>query len=305
MTFAFARTLHDRVAHLRAHDWLTPDVRVMVIGGEHVATDDGSAIRWLTPGDAPEGEFAFLGELDGTRYAAMMVDRVPSDLEPVSLRMLGPAISGAEASLAVHAAGLSRWHQTNTHCARCGQLTRVGAGGHTRRCVGCEAEHFPRTDPAVIMLITDQRDRALLGRQASWPAGRYSTLAGFVEPGEALEDAVRREVAEEVGVDVGEVSYAGSQPWPFPSSLMIGFFGIATTDSIAVDGDEIVEARWFTRHQLSEAATHGDIAIPPEASISRWLIDTWHGGHIDGDWRTAGRQTEGFRPSGPAESGSG
>jgi NAD+ diphosphatase len=283
--YAFNRTRHDRAAHLRKDDaWRTPEVRVMVIGGEHVATVGGSGIRWSKIDEAPEGEWLFLGIKDDIRYAAVMVDRVPDELEPVSLRTLGPTIAPDEASLAVHAVGIARWHQTHPHCARCGALTEAAEAGHTRICPVCGAHHFPRTDPAVIMLITDGDDRAVLGRQPIWPEGRFSTLAGFVEPGETLDDAVRREVMEEVGIEVGEVAYAGSQPWPFPSSLMLGFFGTALTYDITVDQNEIAEARWFTREEVTEMTASSELLLPPNVSISRWLLQTWHGGEIHGRW---------------------
>jgi NAD+ diphosphatase len=283
--FAFDHTQHDRSAHLRKNDaWRTPDVRVMVIGGEHVATTGGAALRWMSADDAPAGEWIFLGTEHGARYAAVMVDRVPRELEPVSLRVLGPTIVADEASLAVHAVGIARWHQNHQYCAKCGHRTEIAEAGHVRVCPECGAHHFPRTDPAVIMLITDDHDRALLGRQPAWPEGRFSTLAGFVEPGESLDDAVRREVLEEVGIQVGDVSYAGSQPWPFPSSLMLGFFGRAQTADILVDQNEIAEARWFTREEVTEMTASADLLLPPNVSISRWLLQTWHGGTIHGKW---------------------
>lgn len=256
----------------------------MVIGGEHVAAQEGLGIRWLTVDDAPDGEWAFLGYKGDQGYAAVMVDRVDRALTPVSLRVLGPSIAPDEASLAVHAVGLARWHQTHPHCARCGALTDAAQAGHTRICPACGTEHFPRTDPAVIMLITDGDDRALLGRGSSWPENRFSTLAGFVEPGETLDDAVRREVKEEAGITVGTVTYAGSQPWPFPSSLMLGFFGTAETFDVTVDSDEIAEARWFSRQEITDLSASGELLFPPSVSISRWLIDQWHGGEIAGRW---------------------
>src|SRR5690606_24861620 len=144
---------------------------------------------------------------------------------------------------------------------------------------------YPRTDPAVIMLVTDGDDRALLARNPHWPEGRFSTLAGFVEPGEALEDAVRREVAEEVGLVVEEATYLGSQPWPFPQSLMLGFRARATSTDITVDRDEIAEAQWFTRDELLEAAQQDRIVLPPPGvSISRWLVEDWFGGELPGRW---------------------
>lgn len=289
MDYAFALTQHDRTAHLRKREWRTPDLKVMVIGGDYVATDrvatdSTGGIRWLAVDEAPEGEWAFLGYKGDQGYAAVMVDRVAKELMPVSLRILGPAIAADEASLAVHAVGLARWHQTHPHCARCGALTVVAQAGHTRTCPSCGAEHFPRTDPAVIMLITDGDDRVLLGRQPSWPEGHFSTLAGFVEPGETLDDAVRREVKEEAGIEVGAVEYAGSQPWPFPSSLMLGFFGTALTTDITVDGEEIAEARWFSRQEITDMTSEHELVLPPLVSISRWLVEKWHGGEITGNW---------------------
>jgi len=286
--YAFDHAQHDRTALLRKDDaWRTGDqpLRVMVIGGEHVATDGGQGIRWIDVADAPEGSWIFLGTKDDVRHAAVVVDgRVPKELDPVSLRVLGPTIAPDEASLAVHAIGVARWHETHRFCAKCGSPTEAADAGHVRVCPSCGTHHFPRTDPAVIMLITDGDDRALLGRQPSWPEGRFSTLAGFVEPGETLDDAVRREVMEEVGIEVGQVTYAGSQPWPFPSSLMLGFFGTALNNEITVDHNEIAEARWFTREEVTDMTAASELLLPPNVSISRWLLQAWHGGTIHGKW---------------------
>lgn len=290
--YAFDRSTHDRAAHLRVDDaWRTADgeLQVLVLGGEHVATAETGGIRWLSEDEltdlgALEGEWLFLGYRDGVRHAALMVDRVPAELQPVSLRMIGPNLATDDGSLGVHAVGIARWHQTHRFCAKCGAPSVASAAGHVRVCTACGAHHFPRTDPAVIMLVTDDQDRALLGRQPTWPEGRFSTLAGFVEPGEALDDAVRREVLEEVGIEVGEVRYAGSQPWPFPASLMLGFFGSALSSQIRVDQDEIAEARWFTRDEVTEMTASSDLVLPPTVSISRALIQQWHGGEIYGRW---------------------
>ncbi|MBD8605342.1 NAD(+) diphosphatase [Aeromicrobium sp. CFBP 8757] len=290
MDFAFDHAQHDRAGHLRKDDaWRRvpvgdPDVKVLVIGGEHVPTTGGSGLRWVSLDEAPDGEWIFLGLKGDQRHAAVMVERVPDELEPASLRMIGPSVDAGEASLAVHAVGIARWHQTHRFCARCGAPTDVADAGHVRVCPVCSAHHFPRTDPAVIMLITDDQDRALLGRQPVWPEGRFSTLAGFVEPGETLGDAVRREVMEEVGVPVGDVTYAASQPWPFPSSLMLGFFGRALSYDIRVDENEIAEARWFTRDEVTEMTASSELLLPPNVSISRWLLQQWHGGTIHGKW---------------------
>lgn len=285
MNFAFEQTQHDRAAHLRRDDaWRANEARVMVVGGEHLASNEGRGIRWMSVDEAPDGLWIFLGVRDGHGHAAVLVDHIADDLHPVSLRHIGPTIAPEDASLAVQAVGLSRWHQTHQFCPRCGSATDVIKAGHSRMCPSCGTEHFPRTDPAVIMLISDGADRAVLGRQPAWPPGYFSTLAGFVEPGESLIDAVRREVLEEVGIVVGEVAYLGSQPWPFPSSLMLGFHGVAESFDIAVDGDELEEARWFSKSEISELTAAGELSLPPSLSISRWLVEQWHQGEISGSW---------------------
>lgn len=293
---AFSRSTHDRAAHLRANDqWRSApgNLRILVIGGEHVATGETGGIAWIAERDLeahhlPQGEWIFLGYLGGVRHAALVVDRVPAELHPASLRMIGPEIDRDDASLAVHAVGIVRWHERHRFCPACGAPSVPAQAGHVRVCTACGTHQFPRTDPAVIMLITDDQDRALLGRQSSWPEGRFSTLAGFVEPGEALDDAVRREVMEEVGVRVGDVRYAGSQPWPFPQSLMLGYFGSADDADhgaqIQVDQVEIAEARWFTRDEVTEMTSSAELLLPPNVSISRALIQSWYQGPLTGSW---------------------
>jgi NAD+ diphosphatase len=185
----------------------------------------------------------------------------------------------------MHAIGLAEWHHATRFCPRCGGTLASRSAGHELRCTQCDRAQFPRTDPAVIMAIThgDGDDEAiLLGRNTAWPAGRWSTLAGFCEPGETLEDAVRREVMEEVGVQVGEVAYFGSQPWPLPASLMLGFTGRAMTTDIDVDGAEIEEARWWTRTDFEAAGRSGELVVPRGISISSSLIESWFGRPLDG-----------------------
>jgi NAD+ diphosphatase len=165
------------------------------------------------------------------------------------------------------------WRQRHRFCGTCGAPARPESSGHVMRCTApsCGAEQFPRLDPAIIVLVTDG-ERALLGRQAAWPAGRYSTIAGFVEPGESLEDAVAREVLEETNVTVGEVEYHSSQPWPFPSSLMIGFSARAAADAVPRADEELEDVRWFTRAEIA-AGTPG---LPPPQSVSFRLIEDWY-----------------------------
>jgi len=204
----------------------------------------------------------------------------PAGARWAGLRDVGPLLDAGGAGLLTTAAALSNWHSTHPRCARCGGPTGLAMAGWARRCPACGAEHYPRTDPAVIMAIIDAEDRILLGRQAVWPPKRYSTLAGFVEPGESLEAAVRREVREEAGIVVGDVQYSGSQPWPFPSSLMLGFQGRATTTDVEVDGEELAHARWWSREELVADLASGELLLPPEVSIARRLIEQWFGGPL-------------------------
>lgn len=211
------------------------------------------------------------------------------------LRLLASMLSPAEAGLLGYARGMVLWRARHRFCGVCGAATLATRGGHVLICTNpaCRHEHFPRTDPAVIVLVSDG-ERALLGRQASWPVGRYSTIAGFVEPGESLEDAVAREVFEETGIEVDQIEYHSSQPWPFPSSLMLGFTARALTTQIVRRDDELEDAQWFTRADLAS----GHPLVPPGVSISFRLIEHWFnagGGpklrdiHHVVTWATAGR----------------
>jgi NAD+ diphosphatase len=208
----------------------------------------------------------------------------------MSLRQAAATLSREDGGLAAYAAALLNWHRRHHYCPACGQHSDVVEGGLTRLCPSCGAEHHPRTDPVVIMLVTDG-DRLLLGRQASWPSGRYSALAGFVEPGEALEEAVAREVREEAGVLVGRPRYVASQPWPFPASLMLGFTAAFAGGEAHVRDDELQDVRWFERAEIERAAqepdrddwgTPGDpggpLRLPPSLAIARRLIDGWLAG---------------------------
>ncbi len=294
---------HDRVGHRRTDDawlaetWADPKTRVLLLARGHFPVERGgednrAAIRWRATSDVPEGQRVFLGEEGGAAHFALLLDQSPDEPrddeatgeEWTNMRAVGPELSAPDQSLLVHAVALAEWHRAHRFCGRCGSALTAAAAGHVLTCTGCGRQHFPRTDPAVIMLVTDEDDRALLGRQPSWPEGRYSTLAGFVDPGESLEEAVRREVAEEVGVEIGAVTYLGNQPWPFPSSLMVGFFAEALTTEIRVDEDEISDARWFTREQMRAEAEAGTLRLPGGISISRTLVETWYGGSLPGQW---------------------
>lgn len=270
--------------------WSHPTTRVFVVsGGQALVEDtaDGRTELVMTPSfDAPvtEAHRYFLGTDDaGVRYFAVQKDSLPGRMDdaarPAGLREAAALLDERDAALLVHAVALENWQRMHRFCSRCGERTVIAAAGHIRRCPACGGEHYPRTDPAVIMLVTDEEDRALLGRQMHWPEGRFSTLAGFVEPGESVEQAVAREVAEEVGVVVDRAEYLASQPWPFPSALMLGFRATAVPGrtAIAVDGEEISEARWFSRDDLRAAIESGEIHPPSGISIAARLVELWYG----------------------------
>ncbi len=290
---------HDRLGLRRKDDawleaaWARPDSRVLVVSGTRVRPIDG-ALVWVSPGEAPDGIRVLLGERESTTWWAVITDATlaQGNQEWLPLRGLLPALADGRldhAASLLHAMGLAEWHWVTRFCPRCGGRLAAAAAGHELHCTDCGKPQFPRTDPAVIMLVSagepgSPEERCLLGRSPVWPPGRFSTLAGFCEPGESLEDAVRREVGEEVGVRVGEVTYFGNQPWPLPQSLMLGFHARALTESITVDADEIVDARWWTRSQMLAEAESGELVLPGGVSISRSLIEHWYGGPLPGQW---------------------
>jgi NAD+ diphosphatase len=211
-----------------------------------------------------------------------------SDGERVALRAAAATLSREDGGLAAYACALLNWHRRHRFCANCGHDTELVEGGLTRSCPRCGAEHHPRTDPVVIMLVTDGADRLLLGRQAAWPTGRYSALAGFVEPGESLEEAVAREIREEADVTVGRPRYIASQPWPFPASLMLGFSAPYAGGEPSVRDAELQDVRWFDRAELERAAAApenhswgvpgdpgGELQLPPRLAIARLLVEDW------------------------------
>ena len=287
----YADDTFDRAALLRDDPlWLDERLRaettrfVAVVAGKHLIADvDGRRPHLLCAGDfegSPPGEAVLLGVRKGIAYFGLDLTDAPPPLpERVTLRTLRDVIvdlAHADSAILAYASALVHWHRTHRFCGACGGPTTSARGGHVRRCTAesCGREHFPRTDPAVITLVVDG-ERCLLARRWDWAQGRRSTVAGFVEPGETLEHAVAREVLEEVGIPVGEVRYRGSQPWPFPQSLMLGFRAVARSTEIQVDGDEIVEADWYTSKRIQVATAAGTLVLPPFDSISRRLVDDW------------------------------
>jgi NAD+ diphosphatase len=231
-------------------------------------------------------EVALLGIEDGRAHFAVDLSAVeapfdtlaldPADLKFRDLRAFGPMLSPGEGALLAYAKGLTHWHSRHRFCGVCGHPTVSAEAGHVRRCTNesCATSHFPRTDPAVIMLVTDG-DNCLLGRQKIWPPGMFSTLAGFVEPGESLEAAVAREVFEESGIEIEAATYHSSQPWPFPASIMLGFWATAKTREIHVDGLELEQARWVSRQFLLTHRDDESFRMPRKDSIARRLIEDW------------------------------
>ena len=277
-TPALSRSTVDRDAAVREDSALLAaawdGAQVLVVeDGRALVGDDSLALLLLDAADAPAGERMYLGrDAEASYFAVSAVLPRRLGARPQGLREVGALLSDRDAGLLTHAVGLANWHVAHPHCARCGAPTELARAGAVRRCTQDGSEHFPRTDPAVIMLVTDGADRCVLGRQAIWPAGRYSTLAGFVEPGESAEQAVVREVAEETGLAVRDVVYRGSQPWPFPASLMLGFRAVCDADAVPHPRDgELEDARWFDRDELRESS----LLLPTPVSIAWRLITDW------------------------------
>lgn len=286
----FAGSWLDRRAEARLNeDWL--EQARGDPGTLHIAMHQGAALVRVAPGGGasvaflPAADPRVQAAADPQRWALLgwyreqrcvLVD-LPAEQAMArdgerfaELRPLASELPASEASLIAYARALNLWHTAHRFCSRCGSPTVATRAGHARRCQACGHQGFPRLDPAVIVLVHDG-ERALLGRQASWQPGRYSTIAGFVEPGESLEDAVRREVHEETGIAVHDILYHSSQPWPFPSSLMLGFTARGGMAPPVLHDGELEDARWFTRGQLRA----GEVLLPPPEAISRQLIDSW------------------------------
>ncbi|HEX4109780.1 MAG TPA: NAD(+) diphosphatase [Solirubrobacteraceae bacterium] len=298
LTFTFD-PLDRADAHRRDPAWLaqaiaSPDARAVVLTGQGPLIADGAPLL-LAPGGAraagASGDPILLGLRDGTPLFALDVpgglelDGLADDARVVDLRAAAAGMSAGDAGLLAHAAALVQWHRVTGFCARCGSPTVSEEAGHVRRCIAHGHQHFPRTDPVIIVLVTDG-DRVVLGRQPSWPARRYSALAGFVEPGETLESAVARELREEARIEVSHIRYIASQPWPFPGSLMLGFRARWAGGEPSVGDPELEDVRWFTREQVlagqqgewftrEEPAEPGPLILPPKMAIARSLLDGW------------------------------
>jgi NAD+ diphosphatase len=292
-----------------------PGHRIMVLAAGKTLVRDG-ALVFLAPADIPAGALAadtltvYLGSVlpgahktlpDGTDIVLKVL---ADDAEPLAwvpdaalgspdvagadgaaavmlgYRQAALGLEGADAGIFIEAQGVANWHRTHPRCPRCGAETTSEFSGWMRRCTVDGSEHFPRTDPAVIVAVIGADDRILLANNAGWDSNRYSTVAGFVESGESLEQAVVREIFEEVGVRLHTPVYVGSQAWPFPRSLMLGYLAY-TDDAVPVpDGREVLDARWFSRTELQDAVTRGDVIISQRLSIARALIEHWYGGVI-------------------------
>lgn len=295
MSNVFAGLQIDRMAERREDRvWVeeierAPDSRFLVLDSEGQAFVAAQADlpEWMPPamraerfGDVPS---TLLGLAEGNAWFALVLDEADAatfiDLTAarrMSLREAGLVFPAFEAGLFAFAKGIAHWQRQMRFCNLCGAPTLVVASGHRVQCTNPDGPHmhFPRTDAAIIVIVEDG-DRCLLGRQRGWPAGRYSTLAGFIEPGESLEDAVKREVREESGVEVLHATYHSSQPWPMPASLMVGFTATAKTREIVLRDDELEDARWFTADDIAAGIRSGELGVPPPLSVSYRLIEHW------------------------------
>ena len=292
---ALSGSVLDRRGDLRSDPLLLtrlladPATRVLRLVGDRVAVQPsesgGARVRLGAPESADAERLAvFLGEAGGTAYVGVVADDAAASVDGDpgwrTLRQVGADLDDLGAAVFATTLALANWHRTHGHCPRCGAPTVPDLGGWIRRCPADGSEHYPRTDMAVIMAVVDADDRLLLARGKGFRGNGMSVLAGFVEPGESLAAAVAREVAEEVGVEVTDVTYLGDQPWPFPSSLMLGFTSRALGTELRLQTDEIEAARWFTRAELTEALADGSVVVSGRLSISRRIIEHWYGGPL-------------------------
>jgi NAD+ diphosphatase len=298
--YCFAGNPLDRVSERRRDkNWIAslladPDSRILPLYDLKPAIPDmlRPALGWqeIAPWRAAIEAGAmliFLGIGEGRAYFAIDAggESVPADAENIDVRTLAPLIPAGDAAILAEARSLLDWHTRHRFCAQCGTPTDISSAGWTRRCPNCRASHYPRSDPVTIMLVV-RGERALLGRNKRRPGRRFSCLAGFMEPGETPEEAVRREVREESGIRVGRVKYLAAQPWPFPSTLMMGFLAEGISEEITIDPEEIAEARWFERDEIREmvarAATGEDdpeqVSLPQPLAIAHHICRRWSNG---------------------------
>jgi len=272
---------HRRSADWVAGLWRAEDAKLLKLddGSRFTTNTGGSKLRLVKPFVEYDSQrHLLLGLLNGSPVFCV---QALTDGEVHDLREIGGHLTDNERDVAAAATALTNWHREEKHCPRDGSPTNIINGGFARHCPLCQRELFPRTDPAVIVAILDDDDRLLLGRQASWPGNRVSVLAGFVEAGESLEQGIHREMAEEVDVTLSAVRYFGSQPWPFPRSLMLGFAARASSTVICVDGDEIDSAAWFTRDQVRTQVASGELGLPGTSSIASRLVAAWLDGTLE------------------------
>ncbi|GGA28846.1 NAD(+) diphosphatase [Dyella nitratireducens] len=295
-TFAGLSLILDRVAEQRdVTDWVwakaaAHDARYLLLdaAGDAFLHTEQETLRWLDAGERERllshASWSMMGIVDGQPHFMLLLDEnddvaaleTTLGARRMGLREAGLLLPSDEAGLFAYAKGLAHWQRETRFCARCGSPLQLVSSGHRAKCThdACGRLHFPRTDAAIIVIVEHQ-GACLLGRQAGWPPGRYSTLAGFVEPGESLEDAVRREVAEEAGVIVGDAHYHSSQPWPMPASLMVGFTATALSPTIRLRDGELEDARWFTPQQIIDSLADGSLKTPTRLSVSYQLLSHW------------------------------
>lgn len=294
-----ARFTVERVAELRANPnwfkeaWESDSTRVLVLQDRNIPVTNELSIVWVKPWSLDISQLAakrvalFLGVDEDHTYLAVMEDEVGlTDVNWASLRDVGAALSAKDVGLATSAIALAAWHESHQFCPKCGTETEVAMAGWSRRCNVHNSEHYPRTEPAMIVAVEDLSGRILLGRRREWPEGWLSTLAGFVEAGESCEAAVIREVYEESGihVDLQSLKYMGSQPWPFPASLMLAYRAIAKSTEVEMHDDEMTEVKWFSRDELFAACEAQTLKLPSPVSIAFRLIQSWYGEDIPTKW---------------------
>ena len=270
--------------------------RIASIGSEITFLSANEVASKISSGLFAEGSRYFLGlDIESREpffaWDTQWVEELSDEEKAVgfsTVREIGALLAEQELELGLHALALSNWHRAHPRCPKCGGATRVDLGGAARFCEADQSQHHPRTDSAVIVLVKDRQDRILLGHQPIWPEGRFSTFAGFLEPGETFEQCVAREVLEESAVRVSELKYLGSQPWPFPASITIAFEAVTDNpDDARGDGQEITEVRWFSRAELKAAAADRSLLLPPSISVARKMIERWLGESAQGGetWR--------------------